>query len=91
MITKKSLQAHQKRKDTSLAITTHQLAQAEGNAKGNSSHQVTSTITEVWSNEKYGHAPQEKPAHSIWIAMENFNSLCISLGNAEIAAINILC
>ncbi len=87
MTTWKSGQARQKRKDTSIVITTHQLAQAKGIA----SHQVTSTITEVWKNEKYGHSLQDKPAHLIWIAMENFNSLFISLGNAQIMAINNLC
>jgi hypothetical protein len=87
MTTRKSWQACQKRKDTSIAITAHQLAQAKGIA----SRKVTSTITEVWKNEKYGHAPREKPTHLIQIAMENFNSLCICLGNAKITAINNLC
>ncbi len=87
MTTRKSRQARQKRKDTGIAITAHQLVQAEGIA----SRQVTSTITEVWKNEKFGHALWEKHAHLIWIAMEDFNSLCISLGNAKITAINNLC
>ncbi len=77
MTTRKTWKARQKRKDTSIAITAHQLA----HAKGIASHQVTSTITEVWKNEKYGNAPWAKPTHSIQIAMENFNSLCVLLEN----------
>ncbi len=42
-------------------------------------------------DEKYGHAPREKPAHSIRIVMENFNTLRISSGNAKVNAINNLC
>jgi hypothetical protein len=87
MTTRKSRHAHQKRKDTGIAITPHQLAHAKNIAL----RQVTPTSTEVGKNEKYGHAPQEKPKHSIRIAMENFNSLCILLGNAKITAINKLC
>jgi hypothetical protein len=53
MTTRKSRCAQQKRKDTSIAITAHQLAHAKNIAL----RQVTSTSTEVWKNEKYGHAP----------------------------------
>jgi hypothetical protein len=86
MTTRKSRHARQKRKDTGIAITAHQLAHAKNIAL----RQVTSTSTEVWKNEQYGHAPWEKPKHLIRIAMENFNSLCILLGNAKIMAINSL-
>jgi hypothetical protein len=46
MTTRKSQQARQKRKDTGVSITTHQLVQAEEIALS----QVKSTITEVWKN-----------------------------------------
>ncbi len=87
MTTRKSHQAQQKRTDTGIVVTAHQLAQAKGIAMC----QVTTTMTKTWRKEKYGHAPWEKPTHSIRIAMENFNSLCISSGNAKITAINNLC
>jgi hypothetical protein len=53
MTTSKSQRACQKRKDTGIAITAHQLAHAKKIAL----RQVTSTSTEVWKNEMYGHAP----------------------------------
>jgi hypothetical protein len=87
MTPRKSRRARKKRKDTGIAVTAHQLA----HAKNIASRQVTSTNTEVWKNEKYGHAPQEKPKHLIQIVMENFNSLCMLSGNAKITAINNLC
>jgi hypothetical protein len=87
MTTRKSHQAQQKRTNTGIVVTVHQLAQAEGIAM----RQVTTTMTETWRKKKYGHAPREKPAHLIRIAMENFNSLRISSGNAKITPINNLC
>jgi hypothetical protein len=40
---------------------------------------------------RYGHAPRLKPDHTIQFAMENFNSLCVMLGNAKITAVNNMC
>jgi hypothetical protein len=81
-----SRQAFQKR-NLGLVNTALQLAQAESAAV----QQVAASAEELWKSEKYGHAPQEKPAHSIRIMMENFNSLCVTSGNAKINAINGLC
>jgi hypothetical protein len=52
---------------------------------------VTNASSAFSREEKYGYTPREKPAHSIRIVMENFNSLCISSGNAKVNAINNLC
>ncbi len=80
-----SRQAFQKR-NLGLVIAL-QLAQVESAAV----RQVAASAEELWKSEKYGHAPREKPAHSIRIMMENFNSLCVASGNAKINAINGLC
>jgi hypothetical protein len=40
---------------------------------------------------KYGHIPHLKPSHSIRIAMENFNSLCVLSGNVKINELNNMC
>jgi hypothetical protein len=79
MTTRKSCQARQKRTDTGIVVTAHQLAQAKCIAM----RQVTTIVIKTWRKEKYGHVPREKPAHLIRIVLENFNSLCISSGNAK--------
>jgi hypothetical protein len=81
-----SRQAFQKR-NLGLVITALQLAQAESAAV----RQVAASAEELWKSEKCGHAPREKPAHSIRIMMENFDSLCVTSGSAKINAINGLC
>ncbi len=73
-----SRRAFQKR-NLGLVVTALQLAQAESAAV----RQVAALAEELWKSEKYGHAPREKHAHSIRIMMENFNSLCVTSGNAK--------
>jgi hypothetical protein len=68
-------------------VTAIKFAQAESSAL----HQVNDSISIIWKEEKYGHAPRKKPDHFIRIVMENFNSLCVNLGNSKINAINNLC
>jgi hypothetical protein len=63
------------------------MAQAEATAQ----NEVTSASSTFSRDEKYGYALREKPAHSICIVMKNFNSLCISSGNAKVNAVNNLC
>jgi hypothetical protein len=60
-------------------------------AESSTLHQVNDSISKIWKEEKYSHAPCKKPDHSIRIVMENFNSLCVNLGNSNINAINNLC
>jgi hypothetical protein len=87
MTNQESRKALRRRNNSMLAVTAIELAQAEGSA----SQQVNNTISKIWKEEKYGHAPREKPDHSIRIVMENFNSLCITSSNSKINAINNLC
>jgi hypothetical protein len=68
-------------------MTASQLVQAKSTAV----RQVTASVDVLWRNKKYGHAPREKPAHSVRIVMENFNSLGVTLGNSKINALNNLC
>jgi hypothetical protein len=70
-----------------IIVNESQLVQAESTAV----RQVTTSINALWRNKKYGHAPHEKPAHSVLIVMENFNSLGVTLGNSKINALNNLC
>ncbi len=64
----------QSRWNHGLVITVLELAQAESMA----AWQVNASVDAFWREEKYGHAPREKPVHSICLAMENFNSLHIT-------------
>jgi hypothetical protein len=52
-------------------VTAIKLTQAENSTLG----QVNNSISKIWKEEKYGHAPCKKPDHSIRIVMENFNRL----------------
>jgi hypothetical protein len=79
--------AHCQRNNFLLAVTAIELAHAESSAL----RQVNDSISKIWKEEKYGHAPCKKPDHSIRIIMENFNSLCVTLGNSKINTINNLC
>jgi hypothetical protein len=72
------------RQNQGLVVTALELAQAESNA----AQQVNVSVDALWKEEKYDHAPREKPAHSIRPVIENFNSLCITSGNSKINAIN---
>jgi hypothetical protein len=65
----------------------HEMAQAEATVL----NEVTNASAVFSRDEKYGYAPREKPAHSICIVMENFNSLRKSSKNAKVNAINNLC
>ena len=87
MATRKSRRDRQNRKDWAIQVTAHQLAEAEGLALC----QVTITNKDVQATSTYGHTPREKPAHAIQIVMENFNSLCVTSGNAKITALNNMC
>jgi hypothetical protein len=87
MLNCKSRKAHWTRGDSSIIVTAHQLAQAEGAAF----RQVTKTISSLWNKDKYCHATCKNPEHSICLVMENFNSLCVTFGNSKINAINNLC
>jgi exonuclease III len=87
MVTTKSHRARKKKRDLSIKVTALQLAQAESSAL----RQVTLTGNTLQVTSKYGHAPREKPAHTIRIAMENFNSLCVMSGNVKITALNNMC
>ncbi len=87
MTTRKSRRAKRKIKDTSLKATALQLAQAQSTAL----QQVETTRTSLQATSKYGHSPRLKPAHTVRIAMENFNSLCVTSGNAKITALNNIC
>jgi hypothetical protein len=75
------------RHDPTIEVTALQLAQAEGYAF----REVSCALSNFWNDDKYGHAPQEKPSDSIRLVMENFNSLCVTSGNKKITAINNLC
>jgi hypothetical protein len=70
-----------------LMVTAFQLAQA----KGTTFCQISVAVSAFSQNEKYDHAPREKPSNSICIVMENFNSLCVTSGNAKINSVNNLC
>ncbi len=70
-----------------MTVTAFQLAQAQSNAL----RQVETTRTSLQATSKYGHAPRLKPAHTIQIAMENLDSLCVMSGNAKITAVNNMC
>jgi hypothetical protein len=59
------------RQNHSLEVTALELAQAESAA----ARQVNALVDALWREEIYGHAPREKPAHSICIVIENFYSL----------------
>ncbi len=83
----KSRKACWSKEDLMIYVTAHQLAQAEGAAF----RQVTKTVYSLWNSDKYGHAPRKKPAYSVQIVMENFNSLCVTSGNLKINAVNNLC
>jgi hypothetical protein len=87
MTNQESRKAHRRRNNSLLAVTAIKLAQAESSALC----QVNNSISEIWKEEKYSHAPCKKPDHSIRIVMENFNSLCIPSSNSKIKTINNLC
>ena len=87
MTNRESRKALSRRNNSLLAVTAIKLAQAESSAP----RQVNNSISKIWKEEKNGHAPRKKPDHSIRIVMENFNSLCVNLGNSNINAINNLC
>lgn len=87
MTNQESRKALSRRNNTTLTVTAIKLAQAESL----SLCQVNESVSKTWKEEKYGHAPREKPDHSIRIVMENFNSLCVTSGNSKINAINNLC
>jgi hypothetical protein len=74
------------RQNHSLEVTALELAQAESAA----ARQVNALVDALWREEIYGHAPREKPAHSICIVIENFYSLWVTSGNSKINAINNL-
>ncbi len=59
-------------------ITAREIARAVATER----RQVSHTADKFVRSDAYGYAPREKPAHTIHIAMENFNSLGIFLGNA---------
>jgi hypothetical protein len=80
-------QSLQYKRHLGIIVTASQLTQAESTAV----RQITTSVDVLWCNEKYGHAPHEKPAHSVRIMMENFNSLGATLGNSKIDALNNLC
>ena len=73
-----------RKQNHSLVVTALDLAQAESAA----ARQVNALVDALWREEKYGSAPREKPAHSIRIVIENFNSLQVTSGNSKINAIN---
>jgi hypothetical protein len=52
--------------------------------------QVNALVDVLWKEEKYSHAPRDKPPHSICLVMENLNSLRVTSGNSKITAINNL-
>jgi hypothetical protein len=86
--TKVSRRNSRQQQHRGLSATALELAQAESSA----ARAVRATFETMWKEEKYGHAPREKPAHSIRIVMENFNSLRVTSGNSKINAINnLLC
>jgi hypothetical protein len=87
MATRKSQRARQRQNNSRFVVTSLQLAQA----KQALMQQVYTSIDNSWRDKKYGHAPREKPEHSIRIAIENFNSLCIPPGNTKVTSINNLC
>jgi hypothetical protein len=73
--------------DPTIEVTALQLAPVEGSAF----REVSCALSKFWNDDKYGHAPREKPSNSIRLVMENFNSLCITSRNKKITAINNLC
>ncbi len=86
-MTNKVLQQNlHRRQNHSLEITALELVQAESAA----ARQVNASVDALWREEKYGHAPREKPVHSMCIVMENFNSLRVTSGNSKINSINNL-
>jgi hypothetical protein len=87
MTNQESRKALIQRNNSLLAVTAIKLAQAESSALC----QVNDSISKIWKEEKYSHAPCKKPDHSIKIVMENFNSLCVNSGNLKFNAINNLC
>ncbi len=87
MSNSKSRKVHRTIRDSSIIVTAHQLAQVESAAFC----QVTKTISLLWNNNKYGHAPRKKPEHSISLVMQNFSSFCVTSGNLKINAIINLC
>ncbi len=87
MTSQESRKVLSQRNNSLLAVTAIVLAQAESSVL----RQVNDSILKIWKEEKYGHAPREKPDHSIRIVMENLNSICINSGNSKINAINNLC
>ena len=70
-----------------MTATALQLVQAQGNAL----RQVETTWNTLQATSKYGHAPRLKSAHTIQIAMENLNNLCVMSGNAKFTAVNNMC
>ncbi len=64
-----------------------ELAQAEVTAQ----NEVRNVTLARATDKKYGCAPRKKPAHSVRIVMENFNSLRVMSGDVKVNAINNLC
>ena len=87
MATRKSRQDRKRKKDLSIRTTAFQLAREESIAL----RQVISTSADMQKLNKYGHIPRLKPSHTIRVAMENFNSLCVLSGNEKINELNNLC
>ncbi len=86
MTNRASQRIMQCRQNHGLIITALELAQAESMA----ARQVNALVYALWKEEKYGHTPREKPAHSIRLVMENFSSLRVTSGYSKITTINNL-
>ena len=87
MATRKSRRDRKKKKDLSIQLNSYHLANEESTAL----RQVIATSASMQKLNKYGHIPRLKPSHSIRIAMENFNSLCVLSGNEKINELNNIC
>ncbi len=87
VVTRKSRRARKHKQDKASNTTALQLAQAKISAR----RQVTLTQDSLQAAGAYGHAPREKSAHTVRIAMENFNSLCVLSGNEKINSLNNMC
>jgi hypothetical protein len=87
VVTRKSRRSRRHKQDKASKTTALQLAQAEISAR----RQVTLTQDSLQATGAYGHAPRAKSAHTVRIAMENFNSLCVLSGNEKIMSLNNMC
>jgi hypothetical protein len=86
MINKVSQRNTQCRQNHGLVAAALELAHVESMA----ARQVNASVDALWREEKYGHAPREKPAYSVCLVMGNFNSLQVTSRNSKINAINNL-